>query len=107
MSQTEKNLEEFLFEAAVQKANAAERAAFLDGACRDNPSLRARLDLLLEGHFAGAGFLLPLPKGEGRGEGEGSGRSPSDLGELKTVPEPHASSDHQMIGRYKIAGEGR
>jgi hypothetical protein len=32
MSETESNLEAFLFEAAAQKTDAAERAAFLDGA---------------------------------------------------------------------------
>jgi hypothetical protein len=49
--------EETLFEAAIGKASAAQRAAFLDEVCRDKPELRARLEVLLEGHFAGAGFL--------------------------------------------------
>jgi len=102
--------EEALFEAAIAKASAAERAAFLDVACRDKPDLRARLEVLLEGHFAGPGFLLPLPKGEGRGEGEGSVRLPNDFRELKTVPAPHVpEATTPMIGRYKLLekiGEG-
>jgi len=37
------NREEALFELALEKP-AAERAAFLDGACHDDPSLRRRLE---------------------------------------------------------------
>jgi hypothetical protein len=62
MSETKHSLEEFLFEAALQKPSAAERAAFLDRACRDNSALRARLDVLLEGHFGGDGFLTQTPE---------------------------------------------
>lgn len=40
MNQTRQNLEDGLFEAALQKPSPAERSAFLDGACRDNPALR-------------------------------------------------------------------
>ena len=92
MSETTQNLEGFLFEAAVQKTDAAERAAFLDGVCRDNPALRARLDLLLEGHFAGEGFLTHAP-------------------ERPTVVAPTVVSEEhaRMIGHYKLLekiGEG-
>src|ERR1041384_7887881 len=94
MSETKQNLEEFLFDAAAQKTNAAERAAFLDGVCRDNPALRARLDVLLEGHFAGTGFLNRNPERDG----------------AATVAAPRAEeSPAQMIGRYKLLeniGEG-
>ena len=61
MSETRQNLEEFLFEAALGKSSPAERATFLDGVCRNNPALRARLELLLEGHFAVEGFLTRKP----------------------------------------------
>ena len=40
-------LEEILFELAIQKPTAAERATFLDHVCRDNPALREGLDDLL------------------------------------------------------------
>jgi len=43
---SETNLEQFLFEAALQKSSAAERAAFLNQVCHNNPALRARLDVL-------------------------------------------------------------
>jgi WD40 repeat protein/tRNA A-37 threonylcarbamoyl transferase component Bud32 len=92
MSETEQNLEAFLFEAAVQKTDAIERAAFLDAACRGNLALRARLDLLLEGHFRGEGFLTREP-------------------ERPTVVAPTVVSEEhaRMIGRYKLLekiGEG-
>ena len=86
------SLEEVLFEVVVQKATAAERAAFLDGVCRDNPVLRARLDVLLEGHFGGVGFLKAAAP------------------EVKTVPPRQpAESPAQTLGRYKLLekiGEG-
>jgi serine/threonine protein kinase/WD40 repeat protein len=94
MSENKRNLEKALFDLAVQKANAAERAAFLDGACRDNPGLRARLDLMLEGHFAGAGFLTQL-----------RGRK----GAATLAAAPPLGTTAQMIGRYKlleVIGEG-
>jgi len=42
MSETKQSLEEFLFEEAVRRPS-AERAAFLDGVCQNDPALRARL----------------------------------------------------------------
>src|SRR5262245_56295079 len=49
--------EEQIFEEAVKHASEAERSAFLDDACRTRPELRARLELLLEGHFRAEKFL--------------------------------------------------
>jgi serine/threonine protein kinase/tetratricopeptide (TPR) repeat protein len=39
-----------LFLAAIEKATAAERAAFLDGACAGEPELRRRVEALLQAH---------------------------------------------------------
>jgi WD40 repeat protein/serine/threonine protein kinase len=93
MSEDQQNIEEFLFEAALEKTSAAERAAFLNGACRNNSALRARLDVLLEGHFAGTGFLKEVPARPDQ-----------------TVPVPPPSeAPARMIGRYKLLekiGEG-
>ena len=95
MTESKPSLEEALFEMAVQKTDAAERAAFLEGVCQDNPALRARLDILLEGYFGGGGFLTQSPE---RGAiaanlaARGSGEAPA-----------------RMIGRYKLLekiGEG-
>jgi hypothetical protein len=55
------NPEDDLFEKALQKAEGPERAAFLETACRNQPELRARLEMMLEGHLQADGFLDPLP----------------------------------------------
>jgi hypothetical protein len=49
-----------LYDQACKKPP-AERAAFLDGVCQNDPALRARLDLLLEGHGQAEGFLTKVP----------------------------------------------
>ena len=95
MSENNQSLEEILFELAVQKPTPAERAAFLDGACRGNPALRAQLDELLEAHFGEAGFL---PKPPARSAFPATGPS---------IPAGEAPA--RMIGRYKLLekiGEG-
>src|SRR6185436_9966856 len=68
------NREEALFEQAVKYALDVERAAFLDEACRGQPELRARLELLLEGFFKAGGFLAhePLPQAPSPDEAVGS-----------------------------------
>ena len=91
MNETKQTLVEALFELAAQKPTAVARAEFLDGVCRDNPALRARLDLLLEGHFAGEGFLTQTPE-----------RNAPSAPPVEEVPAP-------VIGRYKLLekiGEG-
>jgi eukaryotic-like serine/threonine-protein kinase len=96
MSEDTPNLEESLFAAALEKTSMAERAAFLDGACRDHPALRARLDVLLEGHLAGQGFLASVPP------------RPAPVPTV-TTPMPPAEAPAQMLGRYKLlekVGEG-
>jgi WD40 repeat protein/serine/threonine protein kinase len=98
MNETKHNLEEALFEAALERASAAERAVFLDDACRDHPALRARLDMLLEGHFHAEGFLKPAA------DGQPGPRAPDP-------PPPPPAEDPPLgtIGRYKLLqkiGEG-
>jgi WD40 repeat protein/serine/threonine protein kinase len=91
MSDSKQEFEEFLFEAAAGKASAAQREVFLQEACRGNPALRSRLDALLEGHFAGKGFLTQAPQAE-------------VASAMQTQEAPA-----QMIGRYKLLeriGEG-
>jgi WD40 repeat protein/serine/threonine protein kinase len=90
------NLEEILFELAVQKPTPEERAAFLDHVCRDHPGLRAGLEGLLEGHFHAAGFL---PKAVAGG-----------LPAAKVTPAaPPPEAPALRFGRYKLLeriGEG-
>jgi len=92
MSETKQNLEEFLFEAASMKLDPAERNAFLDGVCHGDPALRARLELLLEGHFQGEGFLTKKPEVAAR-----------------PIEPPPPDPPSPVIGRYKLLekiGEG-
>lgn len=48
-----------LFADALDLADAAERAAFLDRACRDNHELRQRVERLLQLHDSDRDFLEP------------------------------------------------
>jgi len=66
MRESAQNPEESLFEAALEKPSAAQRAAFLAEVTGDNRALRSRLELLLEGHFRGEGFLNDRPGGEAK-----------------------------------------
>ncbi|MFN0126434.1 MAG: protein kinase domain-containing protein, partial [Verrucomicrobiales bacterium] len=96
MNETNRSLEEILFDLAVQKPSAGERASFLDHACRDSPSLRAALDELLESHFGAAGFL-PHPALHDEA---------LPAGKPLSVP---SEAPAQMLGRYKLLekiGEG-
>ncbi|MGA2748959.1 MAG: serine/threonine-protein kinase, partial [Verrucomicrobiota bacterium] len=90
MSDPNESSEESLFQAALEKSSPEERAAFLDVACRDNPALRARLEMLLEGFFKAEGFLPDQPAGQ-----------------EALVPVTEKPGDR--IGRYKLRekiGEG-
>jgi len=89
------NLEEILFDLAVQKPTAEERAEFLNHACRDNPGLRAQVEELLAIHFGAKGFLPGPAAGQA---------APLTAGR----PAP-AETPAPMIGRYKLLeriGEG-
>ena len=56
------NPEDDLFEEALLKVSGPERAAFLDSECRSDPELRARVEMMLEGHLNAEGFLEALPE---------------------------------------------
>ena len=62
--ESEHNLEEALFEAAITKDSAEEREKFLNSACGEDESLRSRLEVLVEGYFEGEGFLTQTPDRE-------------------------------------------
>jgi serine/threonine protein kinase/tetratricopeptide (TPR) repeat protein len=96
MNEPSPNLEEILFELALAKSSEAERAVFLDGVCRDNPNLRARLDVLLEGHFEAEGFLPGEP-------------TPIEIEPKPASPQTQDEAASRCIGRYKLLqpiGEG-
>jgi serine/threonine protein kinase len=91
MSDSNQDLEESLFEAALEKSSPEERAIFLDAVCRDKPELRARLEMLLEGCFHGGGFLPDLGTG------------------IKPAAPSGQDAVSSFIGRYKLlekVGEG-
>ena len=82
--------EKALFEQALDAASAAERLAFLQGACGEDAVLLARLQALLRAHDTAEGFLPEQPAG------------PATL-----VPVTERPGDR--IGRYKLReriGEG-
>ena len=64
--------EQALYEEALQIPTESQRASFLDGACRGAPDLRARMDVLLEGHFQSEGFLDTVACDGVLAEGPGS-----------------------------------
>jgi hypothetical protein len=49
--------EETIFEAAIQKPNPAERAAYLEGACGGDPERRRRIEALVRAHQQSGGLL--------------------------------------------------
>ncbi len=102
MIEDQQSLEEALFEMAEQKSSPSDRAAFLDGVCRDNPALRARLDVLLEGHFRAAKFLTQ------KANPPTSSEMAAELA-LKSADFRANEEPAQTIGRYKLLekiGEG-
>ena len=50
---------EEIFNTARRKPTEAERSAYLDEVCRDNPEVRGRVEKLLKAHNAAGGFLEP------------------------------------------------
>ena len=92
-----KKQEELIFEQAAQMASDTDRAAYLNKACGGEPELRARIEVLLEGHFKGQGFL-----------DDKSGQAAGPSGTLRVSPlgEEEVGT---VIGRYKLlekVGEG-
>ncbi|MCW5554810.1 MAG: protein kinase [Verrucomicrobiae bacterium] len=87
--------EKEIFFEALEKNSAAERSAFLDGACGHEPVLRARVEALLADHFQPGAFMEEPALEQER---------PT----LKLDLPPEAVTA-QMIGRYKLLeriGEG-
>jgi serine/threonine protein kinase/tetratricopeptide (TPR) repeat protein len=70
--------EESLFAQALELKSAAERAAFLDRACADNPALRAEVEALLRAH-EWSGDLLDLPEHQPATTDQSAGEHPGTL----------------------------
>ncbi len=99
---TEMSPAEEVFFAALEKATPAERAAYLDKACADNPALRARVEKLLAAHPRVGDFLEP-PAARGDA-GPKSGEAKSTVSYA-----PTAAAGIIVAGKYKLLqkiGEG-
>src|SRR5437667_11505072 len=89
--------EEELFEAALQLADPAERATYLQQACGDDLQLRQRVESLLAAHQE-AGTFIDEPVG---------GQQPVQMSTDDILPRSEQSGER--IGRYKLLekiGEG-
>jgi serine/threonine protein kinase len=87
--------EEAIFTAALERPP-AERAAFLDGACQDDPALRQRLEALLKAHEESQGLEASVAI---------EGRPTLKISFEETADDAVG----QVIGRYKVLqklGEG-
>ncbi len=84
---------EAIYNAALKKRSEAERTAYLDAVCGDDPVLRARVEALLKAHSQAGDFL----------------EEPA-IGPSVTLGDPHMIEEPgTIIGRYKLLekiGEG-
>src|SRR5258706_1149876 len=90
---TNNGLEKEIFLAAIEKATPEERAAYLDGACGKDPSLRRRVEDLLAKHFQQDSFM----------------KKPAAERSRTIVVVPLSEGPGTVIGRYKLLeklGEG-
>jgi serine/threonine protein kinase len=90
-----------IFGEALECASPQERAAYLDRACGQDSTLRARVEELLQAHRAAGGFL----------QGNASGTFPESLAPdgVSTAPEAARERPGAVIGPYKLLeqiGEG-
>ncbi len=84
---------ESIFLAALEKGSPAERGAYLDQACGDDPELRRHVERLLEAHPRAGGFL----------------DAPAPLSAHTLEEASHSDAFGAMIGPYKLLeqiGEG-
>jgi serine/threonine protein kinase len=88
--------ERTIFIEALDKADPAERAAYLDGACGDDADLRRRVERLLEAIDSAGSFME-------------SSTAPVDLDAIAGTPAPILEGPGTRIGPYKLLeaiGEG-
>src|SRR5262245_1215344 len=96
---SEATSEQSIFLQAIALATPAERAAYLDQACRDKPKLRAELDALLAAHNR-LGGELPRTGADDSGQEVAAAAGPSALSR---------EAAGTVIGPYKLIeqiGEG-
>jgi serine/threonine protein kinase len=99
--------EETIFETALSKTEPAERIAYLDAACADDPELRRRIEALLRSHEQAGGLLDRPPVPEPSPQTEPSRNAPSGCGPPSAWPSTEGPGSR--IGPYSLirkVGEG-
>src|SRR5262245_23719688 len=100
-----------IFVAAIAVADPAERAAFLERACADQPELRARLAALLAAHIGNAS---PIDRPPAEAAAFAHTASVASFASMETSPEGQPGRRREEIGtvlagRYQLVdviGEG-
>ncbi len=105
-----------IFADALEKANAAERAAYLTQACGNDAQLRQQVEALLQAHEKAGAFLeqppvtaLGVPPLGGPGSPPPEGGTPNGPGKTIVLSTPLTEKPGDRIGRYKLLqqiGEG-
>jgi serine/threonine protein kinase/WD40 repeat protein len=87
-----------LFTAALDYPDPADRRAFLDRACADDPDRRRRVDVLLRAHEEASRFLAAPP----------AGRPPDPTGAAHSSSEPSSVADRDILALLgPAAGPGQ
>jgi len=109
---------EEVFHAAREKSDPAERVGFLDGACGNDLSLRAKVEALLKADADAGKFLKEVTQGSdtdatipqsGRGVASPDRAAPSSPESAATITSRPREQAGARIGRYKLLqqiGEG-
>jgi hypothetical protein len=82
-----------IFADALEKADAAERAAYLAQVCGNDAQLRHQVETLLQAHAKAGGFLAEPPA--------------APLGKTIVFSTPLTEKPGDRIGRYKFAATNR
>ena len=94
--------------AALDKAEATERAAYLDTACGTDAALRRRVEKLLEGHKPAGSLAGPLAGATGTTAAD-AGAAGAGITIDHPPPRPLAEQPGSLVGPYKLLqqiGEG-
>ncbi|TDJ68580.1 MAG: serine/threonine protein kinase [Planctomycetota bacterium] len=94
---------ESIFNAALSQRSPIERAAFLEGACGEEPHLRTRVEALLRAHEEAGDFLIEPAVAQAAQAAQG-GAAPED-----EQPDAGIERSGTLIGPYKLLqliGEG-
>ena len=109
---TEMSPAEVVFFAALERATAAERAAYLDAACAGDPALRSRVEKLLAAHPQLGWFLEPRPADGVTADAPAEGQTSTFGSDAGSTADFAGRDEHVgaiLGGKYKLIeaiGEG-